>query len=219
VVASNPPFNLSNWGNERAIEDPFRRFDRGIPPENRADYAFISHIIGSMRDEVGRSAVVVPLGVLFRSGSEASIRRKLVEENLVHSIVTLPYNLFAATKISVALMIFKRNRTSRDILFIDASQNFSTRGGRNVLRSQDIEQITEAFRHFRHIEGFSRSVSIEEIRAKDFNLRASIYLEKREANTRPLDEVWAETQPIAEELENVREELDILMRRLGLLPD
>ena len=127
VVVANPPFSLDKWGAEDAANDPYKRFWRGIPPKSMGDYAFITHMIESTYLEPGqngRVGVIVPHGVLFRGGSEGTIRQKLIEENLLDAVIGLPANLFFGTGIPAAILVFKRQRPDRRVLFIDASREF-----------------------------------------------------------------------------------------------
>ncbi len=94
MVTANPPFSLDKWGHDDASNDPFGRFRRGVPPKTKGDYAFITHMIETLKPETGRMAVVVPHGVLFRASSEGKIRQQLVEENLLDTVIGLPEKLF-----------------------------------------------------------------------------------------------------------------------------
>jgi type I restriction enzyme M protein len=124
VVVANPPFSLDKWGADMAESDRYRRFHRGTPPKSRGDYAFISHMVETMDPIDGRVGVVVPHGVLFRGGSEAVIRRRLIEENLLDGVVGLPANLFYGVGIPAALLFFRRGKQDDSVFFIDASREF-----------------------------------------------------------------------------------------------
>src|SRR5205823_6896213 len=120
IVVSNPPFSLDKWGADEAANDRFHRFWRGIPPQSKGDYAFISHMVEVALADEGRVGVIVPHGVLFRGGSEGTIRQKLIEENLLDAVIGLPTNLFFGTGIPAAILLFRMGRTATDVLFIDA---------------------------------------------------------------------------------------------------
>ena len=138
VVVANPPFSLDKWGADDVGTDRFKRFERGIPPKGKGDFAFISHMIETTTLMNGRVAVVVPHGVLFRGSSEGKIRQKLIEENLLDAVIGLPSNLFFGTGIPAAILIFKRNKIDKNfgnqidknldnkidknVLFIDAGE-------------------------------------------------------------------------------------------------
>jgi len=124
VVVANPPFSLDKWGEDEAKSDRFDRFWRGIPPKSKGDYAFITHMIETTYldpHENGRVGVIVPHGVLFRGSSEGKIRQQLIEENLLDAVIGLPPNLFYGTGIPAAILIFKRQKADKSVLFIDAS--------------------------------------------------------------------------------------------------
>lgn len=107
IVTANPPFSLDKWGYEQAENDKFDRFRRGLPPKTKGDYAFISHMIETLKPVTGRMGVVVPHGVLFRGSSEGKIREKLINENLLDAVIGLPEKLFYGTGIPAAILIFK----------------------------------------------------------------------------------------------------------------
>jgi type I restriction enzyme M protein len=115
VVIANPPFSLDKWGQDHAINDDYKRFYRGIPPKNKGDYAFISHMIETLTEDSGRVGVVAPHGVLFRAGGEGKIRKLLIEENLLDAVIGLPPNLFYGTKIEAVILIFKKGKKSRTV--------------------------------------------------------------------------------------------------------
>ncbi|PIY92925.1 MAG: type I restriction endonuclease subunit M, partial [Candidatus Magasanikbacteria bacterium CG_4_10_14_0_8_um_filter_42_12] len=127
VIVSNPPFSLKKWGAENAEGDKYNRFFRGIPPKDKGDYAFVSHMVETAKPKTGRIAVIVPHGVLFRGGAEGRIRQALLEENIIDAVIGLPAGLFQTTGIPVAILIIDRSREvgganekKKDILFIEA---------------------------------------------------------------------------------------------------
>ena len=170
VVVANPPFSLDKWGLEAAKTDKFARFRRGIPPKTKGDYAFILHMIETMKPKSGRMAVVVPNGVLFRGSSEGKIRQKLIEENLLDSVIGLPEKLFFGTGIPAAILIFRKLKESDSVLFIDASREFVAGTNQNVLDTSHIEKIVETYRARTTVEKFAYLANREEIEENDFNL-------------------------------------------------
>lgn len=110
IVTANPPFSLDKWGHDEAENDKFGRFRRGVPPKTKGDYAFISHMIETLKPGTGRMGVVVPHGVLFRGSSEGKIRQKLIDENLLDAVIGLPEKLFYGTGIPAAILIFKSRK-------------------------------------------------------------------------------------------------------------
>ncbi|MFH1192578.1 MAG: class I SAM-dependent DNA methyltransferase, partial [bacterium] len=131
LAIANPPFSLKKWGAENAEGDKYNRFWRGIPPKDKGDFAFISHMVEIVKPKTGRAAVIVPHGVLFRGGAEGKIRQALLEENIIDAVIGLPAGLFQTTGIPVAILIIDKtrekggaNENKKDILFIEASKEF-----------------------------------------------------------------------------------------------
>jgi type I restriction enzyme M protein len=159
TVVANPPFSLDKWGKVEDKDgdktsvtfdpesDKYNRFWRGIPPKSKGDWAFISHMIETL-NEHGKAAVVVPHGVLFRGSSEGKIRQKTIEENLVEAVIGLPANLFFGTGIPAAIMVFNKAKTTRNVLFIDASKYYESAKNQNKLRPSDIERIVATYSLF-----------------------------------------------------------------------
>ena len=184
VVVANPPFSLDKWGAEEAEGDKFNRFWRGIPPKSKGDYAFISHMIEVALAKEGRVAVVVPHGVLFRGGAEGKIRQKFIEENLLDAVIGLPEKLFPTTGIPVAILVFDRSRevggknhNRKDILFINASQDYTVEKNQNILSGAQIEKIMKVFDGREEISKFSHLASFEQVKENDFNLNIPRYVD------------------------------------------
>ena len=145
VIVANPPLIKQEWGYEYAENDPFNRFHFGVPPKNRGDYAFILHMLKSLSPDNGRLATIAPHGVLFRRGSEWSIRKRIIDENLLDSVIGLPDKIFHDLVISTVLLVFKKQRTDRSIHFIDAS-NFYEKGKKvNIINAEMVDNIANHF--------------------------------------------------------------------------
>ena len=216
IVVANPPFSLDKWGAENAGADKFRRFHRGIPPKSKGDYAFITHMIETM-NENGRVAVIAPHGVLFRGGSEGIIRQKLIEENLLDSVIGLPPNLFYGVGIPVAVLIFKKNRKIRDILFIDASREFEKVKTQNKLRPEDIEKIVKTYKEYKTIDKYSYRASIDEIKENEFNLNIPRYVDVFEDEEEiDINKTQKEIEVLEKELAGVQKEMQNYLKELGL---
>lgn len=172
AVVSNPPYSLK-WEPAARENDP--RFKYGLAPSSKADYAFLLHCLYHLNDD-GTMAIVLPHGVLFRGASEGEIRKNLVENNHIETIIGLPSNLFYATGIPTIIMVLKKNRSASDILFIDASQNFSKEKTQNVLRESDIQRIFDVVNDRKSVDKFSRLVSKSEIIENDYNLNIPRYI-------------------------------------------
>jgi type I restriction enzyme M protein len=217
VVTANPPFSLDKWGYSFAQNDPFKRFWRGLPPQSVGDYAFITHMIEGTYLEPGqngRVGVVVPHGVLFRSGSEGKIRQQLIEENLLDTVISLPANLFYGTGIPAVILIFKRNKTDKKVLFIDASREFEQGTNQNKLRAQDIEKILTAYQLRRTVEKYAYLAGFDEIKENDFNLNIPRYVDIFDPE--PLVDI----KPLNKEIRSIRKELiDVEARMQKILEE
>jgi type I restriction enzyme M protein len=186
-VVANPPFSYKSWANGFAIQagtisDRYGRFTGfGVPPKKNGDYAFLLHIIGSLKSK-GKGAVILPHGVLFRGNSEAEIREKIILRGYIKGIIGLPPNLFYGTGIPACIIVLdKENAENRKGIFmIDASKGFVKDGNKNRLREQDIHKIVDVFNKQTQIEKYSRMVSFAEIEKNEFNLNMPRYIECQE---------------------------------------
>ena len=234
VVVANPPFSLDKWdsgfltdveadskGKKKmtAELDPYHRFDWGVPPTSKGDYAFVLHMLASLDAENGRMAIVLPHGVLFRGASEGKIRRQLVEMNLLDAVIGLPANLFYGTGIPACILVFKKNRPQRDVLFIDASGegNFEKGKNQNILRDTDIARIVSTYEKRETVDKYSYLASLDEIRENDYNLNIPRYVDTFEEED-PVD-IQAVKKNIADietELAQVQEQMKKYIDELGL---
>ncbi|KKN74399.1 hypothetical protein LCGC14_0391070 [marine sediment metagenome] len=224
VVLANPPFSLDKWGAEDAASDQFTRYWRGVPPKSKGDYAFITHMIEIAKRQSGRVAVIVPHGVLFRAGAEGRIRQALIEENLLDAVVGLPANLFTTTGIPVAILIFDRSREEgganedrRDVLFIDASREFTPSKTMNTLEEAHLTKVLETFASREVVDKYSHNASPEEIAENGFNLNIPRYVDTFE----PEDEisvagVQKDIVRIETELAKVRTKMAGYLKELGV---
>ena len=176
VVVANPPFSLDKWGADGAASDRYKRFHRGVPPKSKGDFAFISHMIETTHKANGRVAVIAPHGVLFRSGAEAKIRRKLIEENLLDAVIGLPPGLFYGTGIPAVALLFKRAKQDDRVMFIDASREFEAATPQNKLRSEDLSKIWDVYSKRKSLTRYAHLASFEEVVKNDFNLNLPRYI-------------------------------------------
>ena len=174
AVVSNPPYSQSWDPTDRQLDPRFK--DYGIAPKSKADYAFLLHELHHLKPD-GILTIVLPHGVLFRTGEEEQIRKHLIERNNVDAIIGLPANIFFGTGIPTLIMVLKQHRTADDVLFIDASQGFVKAGKQNRLRASDIKRISDCVRDRTTIKGFSRTVSRDEIRRYQYNLNIPRYVD------------------------------------------
>jgi type I restriction enzyme M protein len=182
-AVANPPFSNKAWRTGLDPEkDVYHRFELGIPPKRNGDYAFLLHILTSLKS-TGKGAIVMPHGVLFRGHVEADIRRELVRRGYIKGIIGLPPNLFYGTGIPACILVLdKENAAARiGIFMIDASQGFMKDGNKNRLRHQDIRKIVDVFNGQIELPRYSRMVSRAEIEANDYNLNLPRYIDTTEA--------------------------------------
>ncbi|MGN7973400.1 N-6 DNA methylase [Serratia sp. 22264] len=180
VVASNPPLNISGWNHDDLVRNSYGRFNLGLPPQTKGDYAFILHMVSALKSATGRMAILVSHGVLFRGGQEENIRKNLVDEGLLDAVIGLPDRLLPGTGISTAILIFRKDRKNSDVVFIDASDLAKPVKGRNVITSEIIEKISKCYFDRRSVDNFSHVASFYEIQENDFNLNISRYVKKHE---------------------------------------
>lgn len=184
-VVANPPFSDKAWRNGiDPANDPWQRFAWGEPPAKQGDYAYLLHVIRSMKPNTGKGAIILPHGVLFRGNAEASIRKELVDSGILKAIIGLPANLFYGTGIPACILVLdKENAAARKgILMIDASKGFIKDGAKNRLRERDIHHIIDTFRQGKDVERYARMVPLDEIKGKknDYNLNLPRYIDSSE---------------------------------------
>ncbi|MBC7389488.1 MAG: type I restriction-modification system subunit M [Opitutaceae bacterium] len=190
-AVANPPFSFSSWTNgliddkSKAVVDKFNRFSGfGIPPEKNGDFAFLLHVVKSLKSN-GKGAIILPHGVLFRGGAEGEIRKNLINKGYIKGIIGLPANLFYGTGIPACIIVIdKENAEKRTGIFmIDAGKEFSKDGNKNRLREQDIHKIVDAFNKKTDIPKYSRFVPVSEISdaKNEYNLNIPRYIDSQEA--------------------------------------
>lgn len=177
AVVSNPPYSQA-WDPSNKEHDPrYSRF--GLAPKGKADYAFLLHDLFHIKPD-GIMTIVLPHGVLFRGGEEGQIRKNLIENNHIDTIIGLPANIFFGTGIPTIIIVLKQKRENTDTLIIDASKGFIKEGKNNKLRASDIKRIVDVVMNRESIDKFSRLVSREEIRSNDYNLNIPRYVDSSE---------------------------------------
>lgn len=221
VVTANPPFSLDKWGHEDAESDHFGRFRRGVPPKTKGDYAFISHMIETLKPATptskgGRMGVVVPHGVLFRASSEGKIRQQLIEENLLDAVIGLPEKLFFGTGIPAAILIFKKKKDTNDVMFIDASREFKSGKNQNVLTQENIDKIVKTYRSGDNVDKYAYVATLDEIRENDYNLNIPRYVDTFEEEAEiDLMAVRSERLALQSELTDLEAEMAGYLEELG----
>lgn len=175
VVVANPPYS-ARWDNsDRKLKDP-RFKDYGLAPKTKADYAFLLHGLYHL-DQNGTMAIVLPHGVLFRGAKEGKIREALLKKNQIDAIIGMPAGLFYSTGIPTVVLVLKKNRTNKDILFIDASKGFEKGKNQNKLRKEDIDKIINTYKERKDVERYAHVASFDEIKENDFNLNIPRYVD------------------------------------------
>jgi type I restriction enzyme M protein len=216
IVTANPPFSLDKWGHEGAADDEFGRFRRGVPPKTKGDYAFISHMIETLKPSTGRMGVVVPHGVLFRASSEGKIRQKLIEENLLDTVIGLPEKLFFGTGIPAAILLFKKQKSDDKVLFIDASCEFKSGKNQNQLTPENIQKIIDTYKARETTDKYSYLATVEEIAENDFNLNIPRYVDTFEEEAKiDLVAVRTERLQLQGELKSLEVEMKDYLKELG----
>ncbi|GAA9890545.1 type I restriction-modification system subunit M [Helicobacter pylori] len=194
-VVANPPFSLKNWTDglsidpksKQVINDIFNRFEDGTPPEKNGDFAFLLHIIKSLKD-TGKGAVILPHGVLFRGNAEGVIRKNLLNKGYIKSVIGLAPNLFYGTSIPACVIVLDKEnaRARKGVFMIDASKDFKKDGNKNRLREQDVQKMIDTFNALKEIPYYSKMVSLEEISANDYNLNIARYIAAKQESEKDL---------------------------------
>jgi type I restriction enzyme M protein len=230
IVVANPPFSLDKWGADNALADQYNRFHRGTPPKSKGDYAFITHMIETTFEAVGKTGVIVPHGVLFRGSSEGKIREQLIKENLLEAVIGLPANLFFGTGIPAAILIFNKGKAdNKDVLFIDASREYQEGKNQNRLREdKDIKHIVDTYKAFKAAapltteEGsviedkYAYRATLKEIEENDYNLNIPRYVDTFQEEA-PIDisTTQAEIKRLKGELKTVENKMEEYLKELG----
>lgn len=240
AIVANMPFSKDKWasgfnpggeatgkGNKEfkmeASLDKYHRFDRGVPPASKGDWAFLLHMIASMSVK-GRIAAVAPHGVLFRGAAEGRIRQRVIEENLLDAVIGLPENLFYGTSIPACILVFKNNRQTNDVLFIDASKKdengnlrYIKAKNQNELGQKHVDDIVQAYLDRRDVDKFAHVATLEEIRANDYNLNIPRYVDTfEEEELVDIEEVQSNIARLKQEIAEAEAQLDAYLKELGL---
>lgn len=230
-IVANPPFSLDKWAMGFAGEsnsdskfkmeaslDPHRRFEWGVPTASKGDYAFVQHMLYSLAEN-GIMATILPHGVLFRGSNEGKIRKQIIEMNLLDAVIGLPENLFFGTNIPACILLFKKNRINKDVLFIDASGegNYEKDKNQNKLREEDIQKIIKTYDSRQAIDKYSYVATFDEIKENDFNLNIPRYVDTfEEEEPVDMEEVKQKIANIKAELIDVEAEMEKYLSELGL---
>ncbi len=213
VVASNPPLNIIGWNHDDLVRNDYGRFNLGFPPQSKGDYAFILHMVSTLKSATGRMAILVSHGVLFRGGQEESIRKHLISEGLLDAVIGLPDRLLPGTAIPTAILIFRRDRNNSDVVFIDASDLAKPVKGRNFITNEIIDKVSKCYFERSSVDDFSHVASYDEIQLNDFNLNISRYVKKHE------EQVFVDLEILRQQREELLSTLHELEREMKVFID
>lgn len=204
AIVSNPPFSLDKWGAEDLKDDIYNRFEMGLPPKSKGDYAFIEHMLASL-NENGTAGIILPHGVLFRAASEGKIRKQIIENNWLDAVIGLPENLFFGTGIPACILIFKKNKIDKNIVFIDASREYDKVTNQNIIRNEYIKKIVKCYNDRQEIDKYCHIANPDEIKDNNFNLNIPRYIDTfEEEDIVDIRNVENDIKYIEEELSKVR---------------
>ena len=220
-VIANPPFSLKEWGYDLWASDLFNRHTLGLAPKTNADFAWVMHMYSSMKANSGRMAVVLPHGVLFRSGAEAKIRKKLLDLGAIEAVIGLAGNLFYGTGIPASILVLRKlSKPKSPVLFINAEEIYVKDRAQNTMTTKQADEIygiyekqkNQAFEE----EGVTRWVEYAELKENDFNLNIARYAQKPlEEETITVEEALRDFSVKLAELETAENELELLLEREG----
>ena len=216
AVVANPPFSY-RWDPKEALGEDVRFKNYGLAPKSAADFAFLLHGFHYLKDD-GVMAIILPHGVLFRGGSVARIRRKLLDDGYIDTVIGLPANLFYSTGIPVCIIVLKKCKKPDDVLFINASEHFERGRRQNFLSASHIEKIIDTYqRRPWSIERYARRVEMDEVEANDFNLNIARYVSTAKQEVAiDLSEIHRELVEIEEEIRESTAKHNAFLRELGL---
>ncbi|MDW0114367.1 type I restriction-modification system subunit M [Sporosarcina saromensis] len=199
AVLMNPPYSAKWSSDDTFLDDSrFNRYGR-LAPKSKADFAFLLHGLYHLKDS-GTMAIVLPHGVLFRGAAEGVIRKKLLEDGSIDAVIGMPANLFFGTSIPTTVIILKKNRTTRDVLFIDASQEFVKGKNQNKLSQENIDKVVETYKKRESVEKYAHVASFEEIKENEFNLNIPRYVDTFE------EEEPVDMAAVGETVKDIRKE-------------
>ncbi|WP_117168037.1 type I restriction-modification system subunit M [Paraliobacillus sediminis] len=206
-VIMNPPYSAKWSADETFLDDSrFNRYGK-LAPKSKADFAFVLHGYYHLK-ETGTMAIVLPHGVLFRGGAEGVIRQKLLEDGSVYAVIGMPANLFFGTSIPTTVIVLKKNRSARDVLFIDASHEFIKGKNQNKLSKENIDKVVETYKKRESIDKYAYIASFEEVKANDYNLNIPRYVDTFE------EELSVDMKVVGDEIKGIRESKQALEKSL-----
>ena len=185
AVVANPPYSQKWDADVSRLKDPRFKDYGAVAPKSKADYAFLLHALYHL-DQDGTMAIILPHGVLFRGAAEGKIRKALLEKGQIDAIIGMPAGLFYSTGIPTIVMVLKKHRDNRDVLFIDASKDFEKGKNQNILRDQDIDKIINTYKKRQDVDKYAHLATIDEIKENEYNLNIPRYVDTFEEEA-PID--------------------------------
>lgn len=220
-VIANPPFSLEDWGEDLWKSDPFGRNFAGVPSSKSGDYAWVQHMIKSMALKTGRMAVVLPHGALFRMGREGEIRRKIMEMDILETVIGLAPNLFYGSSLAACILVLRETKPKsqrQNVLFVDASKVFKAGRAQNELLSEHIRVIHSWYTKREEVLGICRVVGLDEVRKNDFNLNISRYVEPIvEKETKTVKQTFAQLKKSLDSANAAEDRLKVFLKKEGML--
>lgn len=220
-VIANPPFSLKNWGREEWANDPYGRNSYGIPPAGTGDYAWVEHMLKSLKDN-GKMAVVLPQGVLTRKASEEKIRQSIMKEDILECVISLGPGLFYSTGLAACILVFNRNKENfkvNKVQFINGSDIYIKDRSQNYMEKQHIEEIYNLYKGYKDIIGKCKIVDSDFIKEKKCNLNIAVYVEPliEEEDSITLGQAYKEMIAAYEEYNKAEEELKLILKEMGVM--
>jgi len=217
AIVANPPFSY-RWNPSEMLGEDFRFKNHGLAPKSAADFAFLLHGFHYL-DKEGTMAIVLPHGVLFRGGAEQCIRKKLLTDGNIDTVIGLPANLFFSTGIPVCILVLKRCKKTDDVLFINASEHFEKGKRQNHLLKEHIEKIVDTYKHRKEEDRYSKSVPMKKIKEHDYNLNISRYVSTAKPEKKiNIKEVNKDLKKIEKKIVKATETHNRFLEELGLPP-
>lgn len=220
AVVANPPYSQKWDNNKNKLKDPrFKNYGK-LAPASKADYAFVLHSIYHLKSS-GTMAIVLPHGVLFRSSAEGTIRKAIIENNYLDAVIGMPAGIFYSTGIPTVVLVFKKNRSNKDVLFIDASRDFEKGKNQNILRDEDVNKITDAYVRRENIDKYSHKANLSEIEENEYNLNIPRYVDTFEEEPPvDIDKLSQEMVETDKQINELESEIGSMLGNLtGQTPD
>ena len=187
-VIANPPFSLKEWGAEAFENDKYGRNIWGCPTNSSADYAWIQHMVCSMKKTTGRCALVIAQGVLFHGGAEGKMRQQLIESDILEAVITLPGGIFFSTGVNACILLLNNNKKAahrNKVCLVDGSQIYTSKRAQNILTQENVDRIFSLYADYQDVLDYAKVVSLEDLKGKDYTLSVNTYIEKPKKKTIP----------------------------------